>query len=90
VRIVWRLRAEQQLARQLAYLSEQNLFASERMRDRIQARMSALTYFPFAGRPSRRKGVRELVIFGTPYIAVYRVKADEVEIVRFYHMSQNR
>lgn len=90
MRIVWRSRAEQQLARQLAYLAADNPFASERMRDRFEERLAALAQFPFTGRPSRRKGVRELVISGTPYIAVYRVRGDEVEIIRFFHMSQNR
>lgn len=90
MKIVWRLRAERELARQLAYLAAENRFASERMRDRIEERMAALTHFPFTGRPSRQKGVRELVIAGTPYIAVYRVRGGEVEIIRFFHMSQNR
>jgi toxin ParE1/3/4 len=90
VRIVWRWRAERELARQLAHLATENPFASERMRDRIEERVTALVQFPNAGRPSRREGVRELVISGTPYLAIYRVRGDTIEIVRFFHTSQDR
>ncbi|MFN3464343.1 MAG: type II toxin-antitoxin system RelE/ParE family toxin [Terricaulis sp.] len=90
MRIVWRSRAEQELTRQLAHLAAENPFASERMRDRVERRVIALIHFPNTGRPARRKGVRELVISGTPYIAVYRVRGDVIEIIRFFHASQNR
>lgn len=69
MKIVWRLRAERELARQLAYLAVVNAYASERMRDRIDERMASLIQFPNSDRPSRREGVRELVISGTPYVA---------------------
>ncbi len=90
MKIVWRSRAELELARQLTHLAAENPFASERMRDRIEQRVVALIQFPDTGRPSRRSGVRELVISGTPYIAVYRVRGDFIEIIRFFHSSQNR
>lgn len=90
MKVVWRSRAEQELTRQLAYLAAQNPFAAERMRDRIDERVTALMTFPNSGRPSRRSDVRELVIFGTPYVAIYRVRGDEIEILRFFHTSQNR
>lgn len=90
MKLVWRSRAERELARQLAHLAAENPYASDRMRDRVEERVAALIQFPNAGRPSRRDGVRELVISGTPYIAVYRVRGDQVEIIRFFHTSQNR
>jgi plasmid stabilization system protein ParE len=40
------------------------------------------------GRPGRISGTRELVITGTPFVAVYRVRADAVEILRFLHGAQ--
>jgi len=83
-------RAELELARQLKHLATDNPFASERMRDRIEERVGALVQFPNTGRPSHREGVRELVISGTPYLAVYRVRGEIIEIIRFFHTSQNR
>jgi plasmid stabilization system protein ParE len=40
------------------------------------------------GRPGRRSGTRELVIASTPYIAIYRIKADSIQIVRLMHGAQ--
>jgi len=37
------------------------------------------------GRAGRVHGTRELVIPGTPYIAAYRVKNDNIEILRIIH-----
>ena len=47
--------------------------------------------FPHLGRPSlRKKGFRELLFPPLPYLAVYRLKAETVEIARIYHAAQNR
>ena len=49
---------------------------------RIREQARSLRGFPAAGRPGRVRGTRELVISRTPYIAVYRVRRDEVVILR--------
>ncbi len=38
----------------------------------------------------RQQGTRELVISRTPYIAVYRVIANRIEIIRILHNAQQR
>ncbi len=48
---------------------------------------AALADFPRRGRPGRVGGTRELVIVGTPFIVVYRIR-DAVEIVGFLHARQ--
>jgi toxin ParE1/3/4 len=50
---------------------------------------TALKAFPNRGRIGRMKGRRELVFPSLPYIAVYQVKANAVEISRIYHAAQN-
>jgi toxin ParE1/3/4 len=40
---------------------------------------------PQMGRPGRVNGTRELVIPQTPYIVPYRIKADNIQILRVYH-----
>jgi toxin ParE1/3/4 len=60
------------------------------MRNRVEQRVARLADFPFSGRHSRQPNIRELVIFGTPYIAVYRVRGAQIEILRFFHASQRR
>ena len=43
----------------------------------------------FPGRMGKVEGTRELVIPSLPYIAVYRLVRDRIEIVRIYHGAQN-
>jgi toxin ParE1/3/4 len=50
---------------------------------------TALKSFPNGGRIGRMKGRRELVFPPLPYIVVYQVKADTVEISRIYHAAQD-
>jgi toxin ParE1/3/4 len=45
---------------------------------------------PFRGRPGREEGTRELVLSRLPYIVVYRVKDNDVEILHIYHDAQHR
>jgi plasmid stabilization system protein ParE len=50
---------------------------------------ASLSEFPDRGRISRMHGRRELVFAPLPYIAVYRVKDQTVEIIRIYHSAQD-
>lgn len=54
----------------------------------IHERIGALTEFPGRGRAGRMRGTRELVLTGLPYLAVYRLKENEVEILRILHGAQ--
>jgi addiction module RelE/StbE family toxin len=45
---------------------------------------------PFRGRPGREEGTRELVLPRLPYIVVYRVKENDVEILHIFHGAQHR
>ena len=51
--------------------------------------VGALSTFANRGRIGRIEGTRELVITSLPWIAVYRVRDNAVEIVRIYHGAQN-
>jgi addiction module RelE/StbE family toxin len=50
----------------------------------------ALKDAPYVGRPGQIEGTRELLFPPMPYIAVYRVQGQAVEIWRIYHASQSR
>jgi plasmid stabilization system protein ParE len=50
----------------------------------------SLKTMPHRGRAGREEGTRELVFTDLPYIAVYRVKEQSVEILRIYHGAQDR
>lgn len=49
-----------------------------------------LSTFPDRGRPTGIEGVRELVVPGTPYLLVYRVNKDKVEVLCVLHGAQDR
>ncbi len=52
---------------------------------RIATRVEGLAAFPSSGRPGRVEGTRELVIAGTPYIAIYRVDGGVTHVLRILH-----
>ena len=45
---------------------------------------------PHRGRPGREDGTRELLFPPMPYIAVYRVRENMIEVLRIYHAAQDR
>jgi addiction module RelE/StbE family toxin len=54
----------------------------------IHEAVSRLSRFPQLGRPGKKAGTRELVIAGLPYLAVYRVHENVVELLRILHGAQ--
>ena len=62
-----------------------------------QARRAAIAIYdaadflkdmPHRGRSGRKPGTRELIVSGFPFIVIYRVGKEAVEIVRILHGSQ--
>jgi len=49
---------------------------------------SELLTFPGRGRPGRRTGTRELVLSPLPYIVVYQIRGEVIDIVRILHGTQ--
>jgi addiction module RelE/StbE family toxin len=49
----------------------------------------SLRDFPRRGRKGRIEGTRELVFPGLPYIVVYRIQDQIVELLRIYHGAQD-
>jgi toxin ParE1/3/4 len=49
-----------------------------------------LAAFPYRCRTGRKEGTRELVVPGSPYIAVYRVHESVIEILQIWHGAQRR
>jgi toxin ParE1/3/4 len=44
--------------------------------------------FPELGRTGPRPDTRELVFTGLPYVAIYRIREDVIEILRILHGAQ--
>ena len=54
----------------------------------IHRQVDTLANFPESGRTGRKPDTRELVFTGFPYLAVYRVQRNVVEIIRILHGAQ--
>ena len=55
----------------------------------IYERIRSLKTAPYIGRPCHRSGTRELPLAPLPYLVVYTVTPEAVEILHIYHGSQN-
>jgi toxin ParE1/3/4 len=89
LRIVWSRPAEHDLDAIAAYVAQDDPIAAARLVLRIlHGSNDHLTEHPHLGQPGRIAGSRELVIAGTPYIVVYRVRRGVVEILRVLHGAQ--
>jgi toxin ParE1/3/4 len=49
-----------------------------------------LKNWPGRGRPGSEEGTREILFPPLPYVAVYRVTAQTIEVLRVYHAAQDR
>lgn len=70
------------------YIEADNPAAAVLVDERIVAASRRLLDFPASGRVGRIAGTRELVINGTPYVAVYAVTDTTVRIIRVLHGAQ--
>ena len=62
--------------------------AARRVALSICQRIGTLVEFPELGRTGRRSDTRELVFNDLPYLAVYRVGKNAIEILRILHGAQ--
>ena len=89
MRIRWTEPAARDLTQICDYIQEHDSGATaRRVALSIYERVSALIEFPERGRQGRLKGTRELILTGLPYLAVYRVRGQDVEILRILHGAQ--
>lgn len=72
------------------YIAFDNPGAAARTLDRIERLSELLGRVPFAGRRGRVSGMREMVVPDLPYVVVYRVRRDAVEIVSVVHGARRR
>jgi toxin ParE1/3/4 len=89
MRVILSPQARQALHEQIAYLAERNPAAARQTRDRLVAALQSLETNPNAGRPGLVTDTRELVVAHTPYLFVFEVAANQVNVLRLYHGRQD-
>jgi toxin ParE1/3/4 len=85
MRIKWVRLALNDLDEIAVSISRDNPEAARRIVKRIWEATPILSDQPYAGRPGRVHGTRELVIADTPFILPYRVVKNTIEILRVLH-----
>ncbi|HET7922068.1 MAG TPA: type II toxin-antitoxin system RelE/ParE family toxin [Gammaproteobacteria bacterium] len=70
------------------YVAQENPASAAAMAERVQNAVEYLELHPALGRPGRLHGSRELVVSGTPFIVIYRVRLDSVQVLRVLHHAR--
>jgi toxin ParE1/3/4 len=89
MRIRWTVPAADDLEGIWNYLRQHYPHLAQATMRTIYLRIRALKASPDLGRHGHRGGTRELVLTPLPYVVVYSVTADAVEILHIHHGAQN-
>ena len=90
MRIRWTPAAAADLEHINDYLKEHYPHYRERTLRKLYDTIRALKDMPYYGKPGRVEGTREILFPPMPYVAVYRVREQSIEVLRVYHTAQNR
>ena len=85
----WTTPATQDLYNIVHRIQLDNPEAAAKVAETLYDGCSSLGNFPRRGRKGRIEGTRELVFAGLPYIIVYRIEDQNLEILRIYHGAQD-
>ena len=72
------------------YIHQHNPTAAARVTLSIQTSTNRLGSFPYSGRTGGVEGTREVVVPQLPYIVVYVITPDHVEVIAVFHAAENR
>ncbi|MGZ8946474.1 MAG: type II toxin-antitoxin system RelE/ParE family toxin [Methylococcaceae bacterium] len=84
----WTVSASTDLKAAINFIAQDSLSAALRQLDEIEEQTDRLAEYPMLGRAGRVKGTRELVVNRTPFIVVYRIKGEMIQILRVLHGAQ--
>ena len=89
MRIRWTIPAAADLESIKDYLQQHYPQFAEPTVRAIYQHIRALKTSPHRGRPGHRSGTRELALTPLPYVVVYSLNAEAVEILHIYHGAQD-
>jgi toxin ParE1/3/4 len=88
MQIVWLRKALHNLDEIAAYIAQENPQAAQQVVDLIVEQVNQLAAQPALGRPGRVLGTRELIVSNSHYLVPYRIKNNQVEVLRVFHTSR--
>lgn len=89
MQLIWSRRALLDLQAIRRHIAQDNPTAASTVAERLIDVADSLLEFPQKGRVGRIYNTREWVINGLPYILVYTVRRDRIEILHVIHTSRN-
>jgi toxin ParE1/3/4 len=84
----WTLDATSDVQEAWSYIAKENEAAADRIIGRITASGERLSRYARMGRHGREPGTREFSVPRTRYILIYRILANDVEILRVLHSAR--
>jgi len=84
----WSPATAEDLFRIIEYIRQENASAAERIAKTIYDSVGSLKAFPKKGRSGRVEGTRELPLPPLPFVVVYRIRGDILEIANVIHGAQ--
>jgi toxin ParE1/3/4 len=90
MKIRYKARAIRDIKAIYDYIAQYDPAAAQRVLQRIEHSINRLLILPFSGRPGVVAGTRIIVVPGLPYIAIYRVREENVDIVAVLHTARRR
>ena len=90
MQVIWSNAAIDSLIAIRVYIAEHNPSAARKVAARVLDAGNSLQAFPNRGRSVGLPNIQELVITGTPYLLVYRVTDEAVQILSVWHGAQDR
>ncbi|MEY4784855.1 MAG: hypothetical protein RIR41_2790 [Pseudomonadota bacterium] len=82
--ITWRPHAADDFEALISQSTVGHVAHASRDKSLVETRIQQLVRFDQLGRKTRRQGVRELPIEGTPYVVVSKRHEDEIVILRLF------
>lgn len=70
------------------FIAKDNPVRASSFVQELKDAVTKLQIYPAIGRAGRVMGTRELVLHKN-YIAIYRIRGDDVEILRLHHVARN-
>ena len=90
MRLQYKARALRHIEAIHGYIARHDPAAAARVVRRIEYSIGRLVVLPFSGRPGVVAGTRILVVPGLPYVAIYRVREEDVDIIAVFHTARRR
>jgi toxin ParE1/3/4 len=88
LKIRWLEKAAIDLEEAYEFILFDNPPAAENEVNKVLQAIELLSMNPALGKAGRVIKTRELVVAGTPYIVIYRVKGNRMEILRIFHSAR--